>query len=233
MPQVDKPTAYKLYVTLEGGETFAENEWEIYVFPVAEECDAGELVIADKMSQSELRTALLEGKRVLIMGASSFVTNSTSFRISLAGRTSGNIATVINDHPVTRDIPNEGFCSWQFCRLLEKGRAVIFTDDSIPYEPIVEVMSTHKFVLKQSPLFEFNAFGGKVLVCTFNFREDDPAARWLRSRLIKHAAGEDFEPALTLDEKQFASLYAGQIIKVAGNENFAFNPNDKTAMRKK
>lgn len=233
LPTVEKPEGYKLYVTLEGGDTFAENEWEIYVFPKAKEVDAKDLVISENMSAGELSEALKAGKRVLLTSNVPFVTNSTSFRISLAGRTSGNIATVINDHPVTRDIPHEDFCSWQFCKLLERGKAVIFTDDSIPYEPIVEVMSTHKFVLKQSPLFEFNAFSGKALVCTFNFREDDAGARWLKARLVEYANSDEFEPSLTLDEKQLHSLTHGQIIKVAQNENLAFNPNDKTAMRKK
>ena len=233
LPGVDTPTAYKLYVTLEGGDTFAENEWEIYAFPKATDPDIGNLVVVNSISSGDLRAALEDGKKVLVIGESSFVTNSTSFRISLAGRTSGNAATVISDHPLVRDIPNEGFCSWQFCKLLEKGRAVIFTDDTIPYDPIIQVMSTHKFVLKQSPLFEFNAFGGKLLVCTFNFKSDDAAAGWLRSRLIEYANSDEFDPEFTLSEKQFASLYNGQVIKVAGNENFAFNPNDKTAVRKK
>ena len=233
LPEVEKPEGYKLYVTLEGGATFAENEWEIYVFPKAEAVDAGDLVISGNMGASELVETLKAGKKVLLLGNAPFVTNSTSFRISLAGRTSGNIATVIHDHPITREIPHEEFCSWQFCKLLEKGKAVIFTDDTIPYEPIIEVMSTHKFVLKQSPLFEFNAFGGKALVCTFNFRDDDAGARWLKSRLIKYAGSDEFEPSLTLDEKQLSSFTHGQVIKVAQNENFAFNPNDKTSTRRK
>lgn len=231
LPLVENPGAYKLYVTLEGGKTFAENEWEIYVFPKAKIVDAGNVVVSENMTENELIKALKLGKRVLLMGNVPFLTNPTSFRISLAGRTSGNVATVIKDHPITRDIPHEEFCSWQFCKMLEKGKAVIFTDDSIPYDPIIELMSTHKFVIKQSPLFEFNAFGGKALVCTFNFRDDDAGARWLKSKLVEYANSEEFEPSLTLDEKQFDSFIHGQVISVALNNNFAFNPNDKTAKR--
>ena len=232
LPNVEKPCAYKLYVTLEGGSTFAENEWEIYVFPKLIINETGDAIVAKGMTETELIEALKSGKKILLLDEGPLLTNPTSFRISLAGRTSGNVATVIKDHPVTRDIPNEGFCSWQFSDMIENGKAVIYTDDSIPYDPIIELMSTHKFVIKQAPLFEFNAFGGKAIVCTFNFKDDDACASWLKSKLIEYVNGNEFEPALTLSEEQFNSFIHGQVTTVAANNNFAFNPNDKTAKRK-
>ena len=55
------------------------------------------------------KKALKEKKKVLLLGEVPFATNPTSFRIALAGRTSGNTATVIHDHPLTRNFPHEGF----------------------------------------------------------------------------------------------------------------------------
>lgn len=62
-----------------------------------------------------------EGKDVLLLGTEPFVSLPTTFRIALAGRTSGNLATVVSDHPVLRNMPNEGFCGWQFSELFEGG----------------------------------------------------------------------------------------------------------------
>ena len=232
MPQVQSPTAVKLYVTLEGGATFAENEWELYVFPNVSLPTANEnVLVTEKMSSDELKNALSLGKTVVLLGSEPFANLPTTYQIALAGRTSGNLATVIYDHPILNDIPNEGFCGWQFNELLEDGAAVCFNDDSVPFDPIIEVVSTHKFVVKQSALFEFNALGGKLLVCSFKFNDCDPCANWLKSNIIKYVNSNMFEPEHTLSEGQLDSLMVKDFKKAIKNENMAFNPNDKTAAK--
>ena len=67
----------------------------------------------------------------------------------------------------------------------------------------------------------------------FNFDKADPAANWLKARLISYASGEDFCPADTLTEKQLTDFINTKVKKAASNTNFAFNANDKTATRKK
>ena len=264
LPKVTKPGALKLYVSLDGGDTFAENEWELYVFPGSEaigadsrivtndvntEIEAGaanmeklsvsddsnldKLLVLQGMSTESLIDALAEGKDVVLFGAEPFISLPTSYRIALAGRSSDNLATVINDHPILRDMPHEGFCGWQFGKLLEGGEAVCFESDSVPFDPIIEVVSTHKFVIRQSALFEFNALNGRLLVCSLNFTETDPAAVWLKQQIISYAQSEEFEPKHTLDEEQLMALISGKVTKTAENVNLAFNPNDKTATRRK
>ena len=232
LPVSDTPEAYKLYVTLAGESVAAENQWELYAFPKLSEVTKGNLVIADGMDGEELKCLLKSGADVLFLGDSPFVSNPTSFRISLAGRTSGNLATVIYDHPVTREIPHQGFCGWQFCQLLEDGKAVSFQDQRLPFAPIVEVVSTHKFAIRQAALFEFKAYSGRVLVCSFNFTDGDPFALWLKNKLIAYAQGCDFSPTVVLDGEQLDLLINGEQVKVEGNTNFAINANDKTAIRK-
>lgn len=233
IPFVEAPTALKLSITLDGADTFAENEWELYAFPKVTFADTDEILLAGDMREDEWKAALQQGKTVLFMGKAPFVGKPTSFRIALAGRAAGNLATVIYDHPLTRTVPHEGFCGWQFQPLLEGGSAVCFHDDTVPFHPIIEVVSTHKFAIRQAALFEFGAYSGKALVCTFRFDPSDPAARWLQNELIRYARSEDFHPRDTLDERQLNALLHGEVINVAQNVNFALNPNDKTAVRKK
>ncbi len=233
LPEVQKPTQYKLYITLDAGDTFAENEWEIYVFPNVISHEAEDVVIAGNMGVEELKARLKNGEKVLFIGNSPFNSNETSFRISLAGRTSGNTATVISDHPVMNEMPHEGFCSWQFEGLLRDGKAVCFADKRLPFDPIVEVVSTHKCFVKQAALFEFNAFSGKALVCTFDFKNNDPAAVWLKDKLISYACSDEFEPKVTFNEAELDMLANGKVVTAAKNTNFAMNPNDKTAVRKR
>ena len=255
LPEVEKPGQMQLYVTLEAGDTYAENEWELYLFPKTEPTEAGDLIVSDGMPLEELIAAMSDGKDVLLLGAKPFRSLPTTFQMALAGRTSGNLATVIHDHPALKDLPHDGFCGWQFRRLLEKGKAVCFEDDSVPYDPIIELATTHKYAIRQAALFEFRVLNGRLLVCSLcfdnktkggvsrdewgdarihtKFETDDPAALWLKNRLIHYAQSKDFDPVHTLDEKQLHRLANVTFTEAAANNNFSLNTNDKTAFRKK
>lgn len=231
LPDTKKPLALRLYVTLDDNETFAENEWELYVFP-KENTDTEGLVVSSGMPADELKKELLLGKTVVLFGGEPFPTLPTTFRISLAGRTSGNLATVVYDHPVLNNMPHEGFCGWQFSELLEGGCAVCFNSDDVPFEPIIEVVSTHKFATRQAALFEFCVFGGKLLVCSFNFKETDAAGEWFKKQILEYAKSREFMPKNTIDEEQFNSMLKKDFSKAKGNSNLALNLNDITATRK-
>lgn len=233
LPRVEKPAEMKLYVTLDKDEVFAENEWELYLFPEPVGKVNNKLVVSSGMESEELMRLLESGKDVLLLGAEPFTSLPTSFRIALAGRTSGNLATVIADHPALRNMPHGGFCGWQFIDMLENGSAVCFECDDVVFNPIIEVVSTHKYVIRQAAMFEFNAINGRLLVCGFKFNENDPAANWLKSQLISYASSDEFNPKDNVDRHQLISFINSAVKKAASNTNLAFNPNDKTAIRKK
>ena len=185
------------------------------------------LIVSEGMSLEMLEDALQQGKDVLLLGAEPFNNMPTSFQISLAGRSSGNLATVIGDHPALADLPHDGYCGWQFSRLLEGGRAVCFEDQRVPFDPIIEVVSTHKNVIPQAALFEFSAQSGRVLVCSFRFEDSDPAALWLKNQLIRYAQSEEFAPKHNLTRAQLEILASGKTVSMAANTNVASNKNDK------
>ena len=225
----------KLSVTLSADSLVAENEWELYLYPNTEIPDITneDLIVSEGMSEEALLSHLASGKRVVLFGAAPFQSNATSFKISLAGRTAGNLATVIAEHPITRDLPHGGFCGWQFESLLEGGKAVILESETVPFDPIIEVVSSHKNVIRQAALAEFSALSGKLLVCGFCFRKEDAAARWLKNQILAYAISDRFVPKEKIDRDGLLSLLHGQVTRSEENKNFAFNPNDKTAIRKK
>lgn len=232
LPESDIPKTMKLFVSLDGGDVFAENEWELYLFPWNVVEKHNDLVISHGMNGEELIKHLENGENVILFGAEPFRCLPTSYRISLAGRTSGNLATVVSDHPALGKMPHDGFCGWQFANMLEGGSAVVFETEEVPFEPIVEVVSTHKYVIRQAALFEFSALNGKLLVCSFNFNDTDPGAAWLKAQLITYVSGSDFEPKYSIEKEQLLSLMSLQIRNAGANTNEAFNLNDKTAVRK-
>ena len=234
LPTVKKPAEMTLSVTLNAENCNAENEWELYLYPKTEAVENyGDLVIASRMGEDELVRLLEEGRDVIIFGAEPFQSNVLTFKIALAGRTSGNLATVVNDHPILEGLPHEGFCSWQFESLMEDARAVILESDIVPFDPIIEVVSSHKNVIRQAALVEYKVLNGRLIVCGFHFRDSDVAARWLKKQIVNYALSEKFAPKQKIDREGLASLIHGRVVKGAENTNFAFNPNDKTAQRKK
>ena len=153
-------------------------------------------------------------------------------RIALAGRNEGDLATVINEHASIDGFAHEGFCSWQFTDMLEGGSSVIF-GDGVPFDPIIEVVSTHKYAVRQAALFEFSALGGKLMVCSLNLDADEPAAKCLLAKLIAYVASDAFDPINTVNEDQLNILMYKDIVKAAKNTNLAFNANDKAANARK
>ena len=231
LPETEVPKELKLSVTLDCDSLYAENEWELYIFPEIN-AEQGTITVSDGMTEEELITLLKEGEDILITGSAPFTSLPCSFKISLAGRTNGNLATVVYDHPAVSDMPHEGFCSWQFAELFDKGEAVCFENDDVTFNPIIEVVSSHKCILRQAAMFEFTAFKGRCMVCSFDFKENDPAASYLKASILNYMRSEKFSPPVNYTEDMLNKLIHGKPQNITGNVNLAFNPNDKTALVK-
>ena len=116
--------------------------------------------------------------------------------------------------------------------MLEDGNAVCFETGGVPFDPIIEVVSSHKYAIRQSALFEFKVSKGRLLVCTFNFK-DEPAANWLKNEIVSYAQSDEFNPENEISINNLKAFANDKIITAEANTNFAFNKNDKTAVRKK
>ena len=230
IPAAEKPAKYFLRASFSGGAVRAENEWEIYVFPHSStpplpHSPTPPLIVAD-ISLDGLLAAMARGERVVLFGAGPFKSLPTTFRIGMAGRCWGNYATVIKpDHPVFRDFPHDGYCGWQFRRLMEGGRAVQL-EAGVPFDPIVDVASSVKYVIRQAAMFEYRVGEGRLLVCSFNFKWDDPAAAWLRERIVSYAGSPAFEPAQSIAPGQLRAVADAPLLRGDIDTNRAKNPND-------
>ena len=231
LPYIGKAAEMRLYASVEADGFFAENEWELYLFPKIEPHSYDGITVSDGMTEEELAALLEKGKTVVLFGADPFKSNPTSFRIALAGRTSGNLAAVVSEHPALENFPHGGFCGWQFAQMMEGGRAVCIENDRVQISPIIEVASTHKYAVRQAAMFELGAINGKLIVCSFRFDENDPAANMLKELIAGYAAGESFKPEAYADEAALHALIHANVKQAASNTNLAFNANDKTAVR--
>lgn len=232
LPEVESPCEMKLCVGLQADGVSAENEWELYLFPRVERLELGSVRVSDGFSERGLIEALEERKSVVSFGSSPFLTTDMTFQMAKAGRTGGNLATVINDHPVTHRLPHAGFCGWQFRVMMENTASVKFDSDDLPFDPIIEIVSSHKNIIRQAALFEFCALGGKMIVCSFRFEKNDPGAMWLKKVILDYANSEEFRPKITLTRDQLDTLMHTSSSQSHKNTNFELNPNDQTAFRK-
>ena len=238
IPQSGLARKYRLKAKFTGGEVRADNEWEIYAFPNPKTRNSergtrnsklATVRVVEDISEAELASAMEKGERVLLLGAGPFKSLPTTYRIGMAGRCSGNYATVIKaGHLALEGLPHEGFCGWQFRRLMEGGRAVQL-EAGVPFDPIIDIASSVKFPIRQAMLFEYRIGVGRLLVCSFKFGTDDPAAAWLRARLVEYAASEAFNPAQALTTEQLHAVINAPLLSGAKNQNRARNPGDPSS----
>ena len=227
VPATKEPVAYLLRARV---GTLAANEWEVYAFPQVASTNAPQNVkVWTDCTKGDLVAALAKGERVVLFGTGPFKARGTSFRSALAGRSSGNLATVVKaGHPALAGLPHDGFCGWQFRRLLEGGRAIQL-EAGVPFDPIVDVASCAKFPIRQGALFEYQVGAGRLLVCGLNFKGKDPAQAWLRNRLVAYAASDAFRPSQSLTSDQLVKLIDAPRLEGKPNANLARNPNDPSS----
>lgn len=235
MPKFDTPAALKLKVTLSGGNTDADNEWELYAFPKAKPVvptkkseREGGLIVRDDISADELLRLMQSGRSVLLLSAGPFARLKNAFQISIAGRTEGHLATVIADHPLMKDFPHDGFCSWQFRDMMKDSHTAALDLPSAAFAPIIEIASSYKNARREAMLFEYKIGTGRLLVSTLNLTEGDPGARWLKARLIEYAASEEFSPEVSLTYRELVQLLSAERLTSGENSNAAQNMNDIT-----
>ena len=235
IPAVDKPVKYLLRASFAGGAVKAENEWEVYAFPEVGSRvprDRSPCRVVSNISRDDLLAAMGRGERVLLLGKGPFKSLRTSFRIGLAGRTSGHYATIIKSgHPALEGMPHEGFCGWQFRRLMQNGAAVQL-EAGVPFDPIVEVAASDKYLIRQAMLFEYKVGEGRLLVCSFAFDAKDPAVAWVKARLEAYAASDAFNPKQSLTPDQLRAVIDAPLFSAEVNKNVALNPDDPASYAK-
>ena len=201
----DRPTKVTLTVELLHSSGQLRNSWDYWLFP------AGDLTAPKNVSVvSELDGAVVSklssGARVVLLGSKPFATRPLSFQMGVAGRPDRNLATVIAKHPLMDDFPHEGYCDFQFIKMMEGAAAVQFDAMAETFSPVIEVVSSYKQIRRQAALFEWRVGEGRLLVCSLQLPDSDPAAAWFHRQLLAYAAGEKFLPRTHVSPEQLERL---------------------------
>lgn len=230
MPECKKPMNLKLTVMLSGGDTDCENVWDMYVYPKMQEQELcyDEVIVCNDCNSRELLEWMDQGKMVVLFGSGPFPTQEVSWQLSVAGRTNGHLATVIADHPLMKEFPHDGYCGQQFAQMMNKSVSVVLDNTDMPHRPIVDIASSYKNAHREAMLFEYCVGNGKLLVCTFCLCSTDPAANWLKEKILVYAKSEEFQPVQMLSYQQLEMLCKVSYCSSEKNSNEAINKNDIT-----
>ncbi|MBE6644785.1 MAG: hypothetical protein E7612_05325 [Ruminococcaceae bacterium] len=230
LPTIERPLKITVSASLVYGGVTTENEWNIYQFPTpCKKRGAHSVTVSREMSRDELISRLEQGERILIYGAGPFDFEDASFQISLAGRTNGHLATVINKHPLTDKLSHNGFLDERFEEALNGSKAVILDSPELPFEPIIEIATSYKNAHREALLFEYKVGRGKLIVCSLNLSDEDPLALFLKAEIESYAESDEFEPKISLTKEELLRILNTEAKKSESNTNLAFNKNDITA----
>ena len=210
-PVKNDACAYKLCIQLDCDEYSLRNVYNYWSFPRITDNEKLSSLYCSPTISDYARIA--DGKTAIVYGETPFVQLPFDVHKVMAGRTVGNSATVIYNSPAMRGFPHEGLCDWQFSRLIENASAVVFDYlVPIPFEPIIEVVSTHKLVIKQAALFEVCIGKGRVLFTTLNINSNTPAANWLKYLLMRYVSSDFFKPLHKLSLEQIKTLIKNKVM---------------------
>lgn len=227
IPALEKAVCMQLCAELSGT---ASNCWELYGFPKTSDGGVdGDIIICDGCDIDTLEREMQAGKTVVIFGTEPFASVPTTFQLSIAGRTTGHLATVIAEHPLMDAFPHQGFCGKQFEKMLNGGSAVILDGAPDLHDPIVDIATTYKNAQREALLFAYRVEKGRLLCCGLHLSEDDPAAQWLKKSILSYVQSENFEPEAYLTAQQLRELCRQHTAVADGDTNRAVNRNDVTA----
>ncbi len=203
-PQIQNPAKLTLYIEFSDEHYNLQNDWDFWVFPRIEDSDISpskhyeleqqNIFVVSELSENTLES-LSQGATVILLGSDFFPTIPLDFQIALPGRCGGNYASVIYEHPITNRFPHEGFCDWQFYSMMKGGATIVFDDLDIPFNPIIEFASSWKLIYKQSVLSEYHVGDGKLLICSLNLSQNEPAVRYFRKLILDYVKCDEFQPA--------------------------------------
>jgi len=195
LPAYADPDYLSLQVTLMDGANHWMNDWDFWVFPEVPTLPA---LPFEQEGVEVIRTLtdatfqqLIQGQTVVLLGTDIFPSHDLDYTIGLAGRTHGNLATVIENHPIMKNFPHQGWCSWQFRPMFSDTATIVFNETDIPFEPIIEIVSSYKYIIKQAVLFELQVGQGRLIVTSLHFQDEDPAGQYLLSNILKYAQNPD------------------------------------------
>ena len=228
LPNFNSAVKGTLHCTLENQDFQIDNEWNFWCFPAVKNAELPEnCAISTSFGDKELNF-LANGGNLLLLDGFPCELSEEFYRPCSTGRSNGHYGSYVNKHPVMDEFPNDGFLEFQiFNMIYPGGRALLFNADSVlPFEPVIGLIPPYKLHNQKALLAEYAVGKGRLMLCSLHLDIDDPAAAFLKSRLVKYLASGKFvsAPEVSL-ETLTAAAKTGFGIAAARGTDIAWDPN--------
>ena len=196
------------------GRSLISSEYPIWVYKKVEPV-CPENVYETRIFDDKAKEVLRRGGRVYLspdadkdsMPASIKTQFTTDFwSVGTFSDQEGGMGELIDvSHPIFREFPTDKHTDWQWWIMATK-RAVILPRTM---KAIVTEMDSYAFLRPMAQLIEFRCMGGKVLLSAMELHNSQkyPEARALQAAIYEYMAGDEFEPAEELTEKESDGLF--------------------------
>jgi hypothetical protein len=231
LSKLTAPSEYKLVVGLPDSPsnshaTKIENDWNFWLYPAQLDTPAATAVPADLLIASnwtDAQARLAAGGKVLFTPPVNMLDNTCPplatlpiFWNRVMNNSRGTLSAtgflglqVDSTNSALAEFPTENFCDWQWTDIINRVRAINIETAPTNLQPIVQAIDDWNRSYKLAVVFECNVGKGKLLVSAINLQDNlqSSVTRQLRRSLLDYAAGEKFNPRVTLTPEQANALW--------------------------
>jgi hypothetical protein len=119
----------------------------------------------------------------------------------------GHCGTIIHDHPLFDEFPQEGFADLQFYRMVGESAAIEIHPLGLDKkEPIFRVMHQYHVSRPLAYMLEYTYGAGGCLLLSLDLNQEWPEARYLFNKICSYLASERFNPEMRLDDEEIILL---------------------------
>lgn len=204
--------AMKLQLHVRLAHTDISNAWDFWVYPETLPTVSEQGIHITDTLDAKAKAVLADGGKVLLLLAGKveqgkdvvqYLTPSfwnTSWFKMRPPHTQGSL--INKPHPVFNDFPTDEYTNLQWWELVHKAQVMELTNFPAAFQPIVQPIDTWFINRKLGSLFETRAGKGKLLVCSFDLKNDldqRPVARQLYYSIVNYMNSIHFEPEHAID----------------------------------
>jgi len=113
-------------------------------------------------------------------------------------------------HPIFEQFPTDFHSDWQWWPIVKNSRPFVLDGLDANYLPIVQVIDNIERNHKLGLIFELNAGGGKLLICTANLPaiQKYPEAKQLYISILSYINSDNFKPVTVMKTDDLFKLFS-------------------------
>jgi hypothetical protein len=217
LSKLPAPQAYKLVVGLNG--TSVENDWDFWLYPAKIDSSTPKDVLMTT-SWPQAAGYLAQGGKVLFTPPTAVLDDRNPplddvpvfWNRAMNPKLSAMLGLWVDaKSPALAEFPTQGYCNWQWTRIVRGVRAINLDHLPPAVSPIVSAIDDWSRNWKLAVIFECKVGQGSLMVCPIDFQSrsnsSNPVAQQLRRSLLDYISSDKFQPAVAVTESDLDKLW--------------------------